>query len=285
MKNKRISKDAIKRLLKSDKLTPLQVGRIFFLNNCTLAEDKEQRFTTEESQQLLNKFYANATEAERQQFIMYYRVTVYSLNELNILLNKTNTAFEAIGNIIKTVQLSEDQLQNYFLKHIEFTSYEDMKKKVSKLSMDEYKKRIDETFKDYNRIPMQNSYTFITSALKRAGGYRTFYEGARALFSDRRLIDQYRYTPSTRALISAIKDMNGLYYDEEPNQREKLNYFYEAIGFHTIPDKKIDKLINREADPAAVKKYIEKEFNYEMPIDRIQTEEISYVFSNGLLED
>ena len=286
MKNKRISKDAIKRLLKSDKLTPLQVGRILFLNNCTLLEDQEQLFTTEESKQLLNKFYANATEAERQQFIMYYRVTVYSLNELNILLNKTNTAVEAIYNMLKYVQLSECKLKEYLLERIEFTSYKDFKEKVSKLSFDEYKKYVDAAFKDQSHTEINNSYNFVKIALKRAGGYRTFYEGARALFSDRRLLDQYRYTPITRSLVDTVKNLKTIKYDYSdgtPTANEKADYFLKAIGFPTISDKKIDTLLNRKTDPAAVKKYIEKEFNYEMPIDRIQTEEISYVFSHSRL--
>lgn len=289
MKNKRISKDAIKRLLKSDKLTPLQVGRILFLNNCTLIEDHEQLFTKEESKQLLNKFYANATEAERQQFIMYYRVTVYSLNELNILLNQTNTAIQAIYNMLQYAQLSKCKLNEYLLERIKFTSYKDFKKKVNELSFDEYKKFVDAAFKDQSQTAIiNNSYNFVLVALKRAGGYRTFYEGARALFSDRRLLDQYRYTPVTRSLVDTVKNLKTIKYDYSdgtPAANKKADYFLKAISFPTISDEKIDKLLNRKTDPAAVKKYIEKEFNYKMPIDRIQTETISYVFSNGLLKD
>lgn len=189
--NKNVDDMVIKRLLQKKQLSPLQVGRIIFLDSCKMFSGQKQIFTSDEYLQMISKI--NPKDDEIGEFITFQRLTTYAINAQNYL--KVRNESSLIG-----------------LQYL-------------KMQMDLIKKNPKSKLIDPDQIlfiigNIKSTLSFIES-------YAIFYDAMRLILkNDRRLKPSYRITGQAPEVLKAVKEYNKFIVKEFSNaMREKYNLY------------------------------------------------------------
>lgn len=166
----RINDKAVKRLLRLKELSPLQAGRILFLNNCYIIEGEKQLFGVDEYQALLKRMITD--DEKSKEFMFYQRLATFGINELNLIKVKNGLALTSFDLISAQLEILKNHPERYN----------------------------PETTTD----AIQN----IRAAIREIHSYALYYDAAKKIFKDRRLKDEYRTTSQSKRVIQKAKQFD-----------------------------------------------------------------------------
>jgi hypothetical protein len=206
-----VNDTAVKRLLRLDKITGKQIGRILFLNVCEMVEGRKQLYSAKEYSALLEKI-ADSSDKEIFDFLFYQKLATYATNELNEIIIR-------------------DDLSLKGLKY-NYTSF-----KLYKLGQ---KINIDE---------IQNTVFDVRLNLQYINSYALFYDAVKKMLGDRRLKPEYRIPTQSRNVINQAKKYDDYLtkeFTESELKKLKLNFIGEIPRIYTehpASKKTIDEII------------------------------------------
>lgn len=166
----RINDKAVKRLLRLKELSPLQAGRILFLNNCYIIEGEKQLFGVDEYQALLKRMITD--DEKSKEFMFYQRLATFGINELNLIKVKNGLALTSFDLISAQLEILKNHPERYN----------------------------PETTTD----AIQN----IRATIREIHSYALYYDAAKKIFKDRRLKDEYRTTSQSKRVIQKAKQFD-----------------------------------------------------------------------------
>lgn len=178
---------AVKRLLRQDSLTGLQIGRILFLNICEMTEGREQLYSSEEFIELLQKL--SQDEFEIDNYIFYQRLATYAVNEINELMVRASLSLKG-------------------LKYI-----------YSQFEIYKYTKKLDAE-------EIQDTIFDIRLNLKYINSYALFFDAVRKMLKDRRLKSKYRIIKQSKPVIEQAKKYDEFLLNTfSESERQKLKLY------------------------------------------------------------
>lgn len=244
--NHDINDTAVKRLLKKEQLTPLQIGRIIFLNVCEMTVGHKQLYSYDEYVKMQYKL-----ERKKEawgKFITYQRLTNYAVNALNNLRVRERLSFRGFEYINLQMKLIKENPN-------------------SKLIDPE---QIMDAIED------------IRQTLQYINSYALFYDAMRSILkNDRRLKESYRIEPSARSVLSRAKE-----YDEyiEKNFTEDVRKKYELNFIGEIPRVYTEHKA-RAVTVKRLKDYLWNRYFYTKPTDDLATEATSIYINSHYPRD
>lgn len=189
--NQDVDDVAVKRLLHQKQLSPLQVGRILFLDACRMFEGDKQIFTNEEYIHMVNKI--KPQESTIGEYITYQRLTTYAVNSQNYLKARNESSLMGLQYIQLQARLIEEEPESTLIDSDQIlTAIENIKTTLS----------------------------FITV-------YALFFDAMRSILkNDRRIKSSYRITGQANEVIIGVKKYNEFIKKNiTRNIREKYNLY------------------------------------------------------------
>lgn len=244
--NNDINDKAAKRLLKQEQLTPIQIGRLEFLNLCEMTLGHKQLYSSEQYLQMQYKL--ERTEEVWGKFITLQRLLNYAVNALNNL------------------QVRED---------LSLTGFQ-----YIHLQMHLIKENLDDELINPEQIMI--AIQDIRRTLQYINSYALFYDAMRSILeNDRRLKEAYRITPKAREVLNAAKD-----YDEyiKENFTQDVRKKYKLFYIGEIPRVYTEHKA-RAGTIKKLKKYLLDSFVYTEPVDSLPTEATSIYINSHFPRD
>ncbi len=206
-----VNDKAVKRLLRLDKVTGKQVGKILFLNVCEMVEGREQLYSTEEYIDLVDKIN-NKSEKDVYEFLFYQKLVTYATNELNDILIRNDLSLKGL--------------------------------KYNYAQFDLYK-----LGKEINTEEIQNTVFNVRLNLRYINSYALFYDAVKKMLGDRRLKYEYRVPTKSREVMNQAKKYDNYLSSEFTNDELKkldLHFIGEiprVYTEHPASKETIDKVV------------------------------------------
>lgn len=244
--NNDINDAAAKRLLKQKRLTPVQIGRLEFLNLCEMTLGHKQLYSNEQYVQMQYKL--ERKEEVFGKFITIQRLLNYAVNALNNL------------------QVRED---------LSLTGFQYLY-----LQMDLIKENPNSELIHPNQIII--SIQDIRRTLRYINSYALFFDAMRLILkNDRRLKSSYRITPKARTILNEAKK-----FDEYISKnftadiRKKFNLYYigEIPRVYTEHKAKAGTI-------KKLKDFLLSRYVYTEPVDSLPTEATSIYINSHFPRD
>lgn len=244
--NNDINDAAVKRLLKQKRLTPVQIGRLEFLNLCEMTLGHKQLYSNEQYVQMQYKL--ERKEEVFGKFITIQRLLNYAVNALNNL------------------QVRED---------LSLTGFQ-----YIHLQMHLIKENIDDELINPEQIMI--AIQDIRRTLQYINSYALFYDAMRLILkNDRRLKSSYRITPKARTILNEAKK-----FDEYISKnftadiRKKFNLYYigEIPRVYTEHKAKAGTI-------KKLKDFLLSRYVYTEPVDSLPTEATSIYINSHFPRD
>lgn len=244
--NNDINDTAVKRLLKQKRLTPVQIGRLEFLNLCEMTLGHKQLYSNEQYVQMQYKL--ERKEEVFGKFITIQRLLNYAVNALNNL------------------QVRED---------LSLTGFQ-----YIHLQMHLIKENIDDELINPEQIMI--AIQDIRRTLQYINSYALFYDAMRLILkNDRRLKSSYRITPKARTILNEAKK-----FDEYISKnftadiRKKFNLYYigEIPRVYTEHKAKAGTI-------KKLKDFLLSRYVYTEPVDSLPTEATSIYINSHFPRD
>lgn len=244
--NNDINDAAVKRLLKQKRLTPVQIGRLEFLNLCEMTLGHKQLYSNEQYVQMQYKL--ERKEEVFGKFITIQRLLNYAVNALNNL------------------QVRED---------LSLTGFQ-----YIHLQMHLIKENIDDELINPDQIMI--AIQDIRRTLQYINSYALFYDAMRLILkNDRRLKSSYRITPKARTILNEAKK-----FDEYISKnftadiRKKFNLYYigEIPRVYTEHKAKAGTI-------KKLKDFLLSRYVYTEPVDSLPTEATSIYINSHFPRD
>lgn len=244
--NNDINDAAVKRLLKQKRLTPVQIGRLEFLNLCEMTLGHKQLYSNEQYVQMQYKL--ERKEEVFGKFITIQRLLNYAVNALNNL------------------QVRED---------LSLTGFQ-----YIHLQMHLIKENIDDELINPEQIMI--AIQDIRRTLQYINSYALFYDAMRLILkNDRRLKSSYRITPKARTILNEAKK-----FDEYISKnftadiRKKFNLYYigEIPRVYTEHKAKVGTI-------KKLKDFLLSRYVYTEPVDSLPTEATSIYINSHFPRD
>lgn len=244
--NNDINDAAVKRLLKQKRLTPVQIGRLEFLNLCEMTLGHKQLYSNEQYVQMQYKL--ERKEEVFGKFITIQRLLNYAVNALNNL------------------QVRED---------LSLTGFQ-----YIHLQMHLIKENIDDELINPEQIII--AIQDIRRTLQYINSYALFYDAMRLILkNDRRLKSSYRITPKARTILNEAKK-----FDEYISKnftadiRKKFNLYYigEIPRVYTEHKAKAGTI-------KKLKDFLLSRYVYTEPVDSLPTEATSIYINSHFPRD
>lgn len=244
--NNDINDAAVKRLLKQKQLTPVQIGRLEFLNLCEMTLGHKQLYSNEQYVQMQYKL--ERKEEVFGKFITIQRLLNYAVNALNNL------------------QVRED---------LSLTGFQ-----YIHLQMHLIKENIDDELINPEQIMI--AIQDIRRTLQYINSYALFYDAMRLILkNDRRLKSSYRITPKARTILNEAKK-----FDEYISKnftadiRKKFNLYYigEIPRVYTEHKAKAGTI-------KKLKDFLLSRYVYTEPVDSLPTEATSIYINSHFPRD
>lgn len=244
--NNDINDAAAKRLLKQKRLTPVQIGRLEFLNLCEMTLGHKQLYSNEQYVQMQYKL--ERKEEVFGKFITIQRLLNYAVNALNNL------------------QVRED---------LSLTGFQ-----YIHLQMHLIKENIDDELINPDQIMI--AIQDIRRTLQYINSYALFYDAMRLILkNDRRLKSSYRITPKARTILNEAKK-----FDEYISKnftadiRKKFNLYYigEIPRVYTEHKAKAGTI-------KKLKDFLLSRYVYTEPVDSLPTEATSIYINSHFPRD
>lgn len=244
--NNDINDAAAKRLLKQKRLTPVQIGRLEFLNLCEMTLGHKQLYSNEQYVQMQYKL--ERKEEVFGKFITIQRLLNYAVNALNNL------------------QVRED---------LSLTGFQYLY-----LQMDLIKENPNSELIHPDQIII--SIQDIRRTLRYINSYALFYDAMRSILeNDRRLKEAYRITPKAREVLNAAKDYDEYIkenFTQDVRKKYKLFYIGEIPRVYTEHKARVGTI-------KKLKKYLLDSFVYTEPVDSLPTEATSIYINSHFPRD
>lgn len=244
--NNDINDAAAKRLLKQKRLTPVQIGRLEFLNLCEMTLGHKQLYSNEQYVQMQYKL--ERKEEVFGKFITIQRLLNYAVNALNNL------------------QVRED---------LSLTGFQ-----YIHLQMHLIKENLDDELINPEQIMI--AIQDIRRTLQYINSYALFYDAMRLILkNDRRLKSSYRITPKARTILNEAKK-----FDEYISKnftadiRKKFNLYYigEIPRVYTEHKAKAGTI-------KKLKDFLLSRYVYTEPVDSLPTEATSIYINSHFPRD
>ena len=244
--NNDINDTAVKRLLKKGQLTPLQIGRIIFLNVCEMTVGHKQLYSYDEYVKMQYKL-----ERKKEvwgEFITYQRLTNYAVNALNNLRVRERLSNRGFDYINLQMKLIKDNPNSQLIDPDE----------------------------------IMDAIADIRQTLQYINSYALFYDAMRSILkNDRRLKESYRIEPSSQEILDKARKYDEHIeknFTEDERKKYKLNFVGEIPRVYTEHKAKAGT-VKRLSD------YLWSRYFYTKPTDDLATEATSIYINSHYPRD
>ena len=245
-RNNDVNDKAVKRLLKQDQLSALQVGRILYLNVCEMTFGRKQLYSHDEYIKMQYKL--ERTKKEIGDFITYQRLVNYAVNFLNDIQTYEALALKGFKYIDVQMELIKNNPGSKLIDPDEIMS----------------------SIRD-----IRNTLQYINS-------YALFFDAMKDLLkNDRRLKESYRVPPAAQEIIDKAKEFDTYIeksFTAEVRKKYELNFIGEIPRVYTEHKA-------RAATVISLKGYLWDRFFYTQPIDDLATEATSIYINSHYPRD
>ena len=245
-RNNDVNDKAVKRLLKRDQLSALQVGRILYLNVCEMTFGRKQLYSSDEYIKMQYKL--ERTKKEIGDFITYQRLVNYAVNFLNDIQTYEALALKGFKYIDVQMELIKNNPGSKLIDPDEIMS----------------------SIRD-----IRNTLQYINS-------YALFFDAMKDLLkNDRRLKESYRVPPAAQEIIDKAKEFD-TYIEKSFTAEVREKYELTCIG--EIPRVYTEHKA-RGATVISLKGYLWDRFFYNHSVDDLATEATSIYINSHYPRD
>lgn len=245
-RNNDVNDKAVKRLLKQDQLSALQVGRILYLNVCEMTLGHKQLYSHD--QFIKMQYKLERTKKEIGDFITYQRLVNYAINLLNDIQTYEALALKGFKYIDVQMELIKNNPGSKLIDPDEIMS----------------------SIRD-----IRNTLQYINS-------YALFFDAMKYLLkNDRRLKESYRVPPAAQEIIDKAKEFDDYIeksFTEDVREKYELNFIGEIPRVYTEHKAKAATVISLSS-------YLWHRFFYTQPIDNLSTEAVSIYINSHYPRD